>query len=412
MTMFKKAVLASAIALSSASAFAANCGFTQGNVSIIGNEFPAIQTIVAEAKSCASAGSTIESNLTKEHRNLHRAALSADPAQYSVAIIANANVGYLMADNSLRPLNDLVEKFGQDIPDRQLIRLGNDIIAVAFMANAQHHMYRADVLEAAGVDVPTTWEGVLEAAEAIKSKGLMEYPVGGTYKAGWNLAQAFNNMYLGHGGEFFKAGTSEVNINNAQGVATLEMMKSLSEYMNPDYLTHDSNALQAEWEAGNVAMANFWASRAGNLLDDEGSTPEVVAGTTMGGPLMVAGGSTPATTLWWDGWALAKNISDADAEASFKAMMKGTTQGVLNADNMSQATWLIEGYERTPASAGVFKSIEAGSKPYPMAESQSLLHTAIGGEISDFLTGKQTAAESLADVEAAYTAAAKEKGLL
>ncbi len=76
----------------------------------------------------------------------------------------------------------------------------------------------------------------------------MENPVGGAYAAGWNLAQEFNNMYIGYGGEFFKPGTAEPSINNAQGVAALNMMKALSEYMNPDFLTHDSNAHQRRME--------------------------------------------------------------------------------------------------------------------------------------------------------------------
>ena len=39
----------------------------------------------------------------------------------------------------------------------------------------------------------------------------------------------FVNMYLGHGGEFFKPGTAEPSINNAQGVATLNMLKKLAD---------------------------------------------------------------------------------------------------------------------------------------------------------------------------------------
>ena len=78
-------------------------------------------------------------------------------------------------------------------------------------------------------------------------------------------------MYLGHGGSFFKPGTAEVAINNAQGVATLNMLKALAGHANPDFLTFDSNATGALWEAGNLAMATMWGSRGGSILDDEGS---------------------------------------------------------------------------------------------------------------------------------------------
>ena len=53
--------------------------------------------------------------------------------------------------------------------------------------------------------------------KTIRDKGILQNPVGGAYKAGWNIAQEFNNMYIGYGGEFFKAGTAEVSINNEKG---------------------------------------------------------------------------------------------------------------------------------------------------------------------------------------------------
>ena len=43
-----------------------------------------------------------------------------------------------------------------------------------------------------------------------------------------------------------QAGFDEPAIHNAENVRIDNMMKSLTEYMNPDFLTHDSNAVQAE----------------------------------------------------------------------------------------------------------------------------------------------------------------------
>jgi hypothetical protein len=40
------------------------------------------------------------------------------------------------------------------------------------------------------------------------------------------------------------------------------------------------------------------------------------------------------------------------------------------------------------------------------------MHGAAGGELADFLQGKESAEQALADIEAAYIAAAKEKGFL
>lgn len=219
-------------------------------------------------------------------------------------------------------------------------------------------------------------------------------------------------MYIGHGGEFYKPGTAEPSINNEQGVAALTMMKDLSAYMNPDFLTHDSNATGAEMEAGNVIMMNMWGSRIGKLQDDEGAPAEIATNIHVSGPMTVGGGDHPATTLWWDGWTVAKNISDEDAEATFLAMKNGISPSILNDETMGQAVWMIEGYTPAPVNQGVFDSISAGSTAYPMLPYHGLMHTALGNEIADFMTGKEDAAKTLADVEAAYVTAAKEKGFL
>ena len=404
-------VVASAIAVFAAPIFADGHGCKiSARVSIVGNEFPAIHAVADGAKVCK--GSEVKANLTADHQKINVAGMSGNPAEYTSAIIANSSIVALMNNDVIRPLDDLVTKHGKGLKKNQLITINGKVMAVAFMANAQHLVYRSDILEKAGISAPKTYEEMLAGAKIIKDKGLMDYPLGGAYKAGWNLAQEFTNMYIGHGGEFFKSGSAEVSINNAKGVATLEMLKALSAYMNPDFLTHDSNATSAEWKAGNVAMMNMWGSRMGPLMDPEQSTPTVVKTTTLGDPMTVGGGSTPATTLWWDGWTVAKNISDAEAEATFIAMMNGINPKRLDDKMMPLAVWLIEGFKPGPANVGVAAAARMNAIPYPMLPYQGLLHSALGSEIVDFMQGKEDAATALADVEAAYTAAAKEKGFL
>jgi len=404
----RRVALATSLGLMASTAYA-ECEIG-ARVSIVGNEFPAIQAVGAGAQECS--GAEVKSNLTADHQKINVAGMSGNPAEYTTAIIANSSIVALMNEDVIRPLDDLVAKHGGDLKPNQLITVDGNIMAVAFMANAQHLVYRQDILEQVGAEPPKTYEDMLATAKMIRDKGIMDHPVGGAFKAGWNLAQEFNNMYIGMGGDFFKAGTAEVAINNEAGAAALEMMKSLSEYMNPDFLTHDSNATSAEWKAGNVALMNMWGSRVGPLRETEGSTQEVVDNTMIAGPMTVGGGETPATTLWWDGWTVAKNISDEEAEATFLAMKHAIRPDMLNDETSPMAVWLIDGYEPTPAATGVFDAANRSSVPYPMLPFQGLLHTALGAELSDFMQGKEDAATALADVEAAYTAAAKEKGFL
>ena len=380
-------------------------------VSIVGNEFPAIQTVGKGAQACS--GAEVTTNLTADHQKINVAGMSGNPAEYTSAIIANSSIVALMNNDVIRPLDNLVAKYGKDLKKNQLITIDGKVMAVAFMANAQHLVYREDVLKKIGVEPPKTYEEMLEAAEKIRSAGIMQNPVGGAYKAGWNLAQEFNNMFLGYGGSHFKSGSAQPNVNSDAGVKALKMMKALSAYMNPDFLTHDSNATNAEFRAGNVAIMNMWGSRAATLVDADGVSDEVKNGMNIAGPMTVGGGSTPASTLWWDGWTVSKNINEAEAEATFVAMMNAIDPAILKDEDIrKQAVWLIDGYTPTDAARGVFAAAQANTIPYPMLPYMGLLHTALGAELSDFMQGKETAAQALADVEAAYIAAAKEKGFL
>ncbi len=394
--------------LVSSSAFA--CSIS-ARVSIVGNEFPAIQTVGAGAKECK--GAKVTANLTADHQKINVAGMSSKPAEYTTAIVANTSIVALLNNDLIRPLDDLVNKHGKDLKKNQLITIDGKIMAVAFMANAQHLVYRKDILKKLNIDVPKTYEEMLAAAKKIRASGLVKNPVGGAYKAGWNLAQEFNNMFIGYGGSHFKGNSAEPNVNSDAGVKALKMMKSLSEYMNPDFLTHDSNATNAEFRAGNVAIMNMWGSRAATLVDADGVSMEVKNGMDIAGPMTVGGGKTPASTLFWDGWTVAKKISDEEAEATFIAMTNAIRPSILdNEDIRKQAVWLIEGYKPTDAARGVFAAAKMNTTPYPMLPYAGLMHSAIGKEISDFMQGKETADKTLSDIEDAYRASAKEKGFL
>ena len=130
-------------------------------------------------------------------------AFAADPALYQIGGVSNATIVPLLNAGSIRPLDDLVEKYGQDLLPNQLIKVDGKTMAIAMMVNAQHLMYRDDVLADLGIEEPKTYDDVLAAAAKIKEAGVMDYPIGGTFKTGWNLGQEFVNMYLGEGGTFF-----------------------------------------------------------------------------------------------------------------------------------------------------------------------------------------------------------------
>ena len=408
------ALTATAAAVLTSSSVFAGCGINgNANVSIMGNDFPALHAVFSAAEECAGDGVVVTKNHNKDYKDLMVPALTANPAEYTTLTVSNSTLVTLMGDDLVRPLDDLVAKYGSSLNKSQLVTVDGKVMAVAFMANAQHLFYRSDILSKVNMsaDELQTYEQVLTAAKRIRDAGLMEYPVALNTKAGWNLGEEFVNMYLGTGADMFKPGTAEVAINNAHGVATLEMLKQLVSYSHPDFLTFDSNATQALWEGNKLALATMWGSRTKGVLDDEGSTEEVVMNTAFAAAPTFNGSSIPASSLWWDGFVISKNVSDADAEASFMAMMNGVSTEMVQANN-DATVWLIDGYKPSNAASGVNATAMNGAAPYPMMPFMGALHGAAGSELSEFLQGTESAEQALSDMEAAYTAAATEKGYL
>jgi multiple sugar transport system substrate-binding protein len=355
-----------------------------------------------------AACGNLTAELDQEYEEKLIPAISANPSQYTIAGVSNGSFVPLMNDGLVRPLTDLVSEYGQELAPNQLIEVDGQIMAIAMMINAQHLMYRSDILEQLGLEVPTTYDEVLTAAQAIQDAGVVDYPLGGTYKPGFNLGLEFINIYLALGGSLVNDDNTPA-INNEQGVATLELMKQLTAFMDPEYLASDSTVVQQQFQQGTIAMANLWASRAGAM--DNAEESEVVGLIEFAAAPAASEGGPPATTLWWDGMTIAKNTTDEEAEAAFRLMMEGLKYDVLAA-HPDAAIWITQEPIESRVGTGAQASLEAGAPAYPSSSAVGLIHTAIGDNIADFLTGAESAEQSLADAEAAYTTAAQEAGLI
>lgn len=401
------------VGLMGSAAYAADCGPAGQSIRILASDFPAIHAVAGTAEdNCGAAAGEFSRNHTTEARQIMNAALTPNPAEYTSVIVANATLTQLMNDGLVRPLNDLVAKYGQNLPKNLMITIDGNIMAVAFMANSQHLFTRKDVLAEVGIDtIPATYDEVIAAAKAIREAGIMEHPIVMNMKTGWNVGESFNLVFLAYGGEFFKPGTAEPAVNSPAGVAALNTLKEMVEYAHPDHLTQASNETQGLWEAGQAALGIMWGSRGAPILDNEGSTEEITSNTVLSAAPSVEPGGVPGATLWWDGFTISSNVPDAEAEATFAALASALTADMVAANN-DDAVWLLEGFKPGAAASGVAATATAGAKPYPMIPQIGLMHNALGAELSDFLKGDESAEQALADVEAAYVTAAKEAGFL
>ncbi len=398
----RKILLAGAMSLASTGAWA-GCAF-ENTVPLksLSAGFEAWKAVTDAMAECGN----FTAELDQEFREKQPEAFAADPALYQIGGVANSTMVPLLNAGTIRPLDDYIAKYGQQLSANQMIKIDGETYAIAMMVNNQHLMYREDILTDLGISVPTTWDEVLAAAEAIKAAGVVDYPLGGTFKTGWNLGEEFVNNYLGEGGAFFGDGNMPA-INNPAGVRALEIMKAMTAYMDPEYLVSDSTYVQQQFQQGKIAMANLWASRAGAM--DDAAESQVVGLVKMASAPM--GSVRPASSLWWDGVVFATNMTEEEADAAFRVAMEGLDREMVEANN-DVAVWLIDGYVPGPAAEGAIATANNGAVPYPASGPMGIMHTALGNGIADYLNGAKDAATTLADIEAAYLTSAKEAGLV
>ncbi len=356
----KKLALAGAVSLMGTSAFAACSYENTVPLKSLTAGFEAWKAVTDAMAECGN----FQAELDQEFRTKQPAAFEANPSLYQIGGVSNGTITPLLNAGTIRPLDDLVAKYGQNLTPNQLIKIDGKTMAIAMMVNTQHLMYREDILADLGIDVPTTWDEVYAAAEKIKAAGVVDYPLGATMKSGWNLAQEFVNMYPGFGGVFFNDDNTTA-VNSDAGIKALDTMKAALAYTDPEVLVSDSTYVQQQFQQGKIAMANLWASRAGAMNDPAES--QVVGKVKMAAAPMAMEGGAPATTLWWDGIVIANNITDEEADAAFRLAMEGLDTEMVTANNEA-AIWLVNGYQPGPMAEGAIATATAAPAPpaYPV----------------------------------------------
>ncbi len=403
--MTRRLLFTTALLVGGAGAAAAQCT-VPGNEEITGmtSTFPAYVAIRDAMEACPNVA--IELDL--EVRTKAAAALAATPALYDVVSVHNDTIVQFLNAGTIRPLDDLVEQFGQSLNDNQLIRINGQVMAIALIVNVKNFMYREDIFADLGIDPPRTYDDMLAAAEMVREAGVVEFPMAMTYKGDWNLAAAFNDLFAAYGGEFVD-GEQRPMLNSEAGLKTLETLKRTTEYLDPEYLISDSTVVQQQLQQGKTAMAILWASRAAAMDDPQES--EVVGKIAGSAAPLVEEGGLPAAMLYWDGLAIASNISDAEAERAFRIIVE-TLDEEMVAENSDTAIWIAKGYEPARLAPAAIDTIANGVVSSPSASWKGLVISAAEKNVSSFLTGSRTAEETLVAMEDDYLLSAREAGLV
>jgi len=381
-------------------------------INIVGNAFPALQHIAKEMQACTKGGLKVQFKMTPQvKQEVEQAFGSGGKSAFDAAVVSMGVFADLNSKGQLQPMTDLVNKYRTKykIEDNMLVKVNGEVMAIAFMQNAQNLFYRKDLFDKHGLKVPTTYAEMLAVAKTLKEKEPgIEFPIAQTFAKGWDSATEFTNIFAGYGGRFFKAGSAAPDFNGDAGVKALETMKAMTAYMTPNFLASNSDDVMNQFQQGKAAMGVLWASRA-SRMDDAAASKVVGKMDFAAAPAALAGGKA-ATHLWWDGVVMPKNLG-GDRETVFQVLMEALDEETMRGGN-DLTIWIRSGYKPTRFGTGVTASAKAGAPIWPTEPYFGLAHGEIGKVIPDVLSGAATPKQALDAAAAAYAKAATEKGFI
>ena len=161
------------------------------------------------------------------------------------------------ADDLLLPAKDYVSdetyaKFYDAFLEQS--NIDGTIWAIPDLASARAMYYNKDILDAAGVAVPTTWDELKDACQKIKAYDSSIYPWGIDMTT--DEGQAAFAYYIWNNGSDFTDASGNWTLNDPKNVEAIEYAISLVKdgYTNSDPATETRYALQDLFGAGKLAM--------------------------------------------------------------------------------------------------------------------------------------------------------------
>lgn len=324
---------------------------------------------------------------------------SNSPSPYQYIAPTTSNIyGYI--DNGwLMPLDEYIEKYREeyhfdDIPQSlwDLCTVDGHIYGIPTVSNNQHLFYRTDIFEELNLEVPQTIEELLTCCEAIRASGKMEYPLALVYGQPSSIMTEFINMMNAGGGEWFDE-KYNVLFNDERGVAAVNWMAKLYDYMNPSCLTYTNDDVMIQMQTGQAAIANIWTTRAASMDDKEVSSVVGLIGYAPA-PVIEVGG-VPMSNQAADFLSIPANVAE-DPEVIFLCMAEQTSREsqteTLRTKNVPARQYVVDSNPDLVAAApnikACFDTAALGALPTPDYTFWSDIWSLVGTYVAQSLAGE------------------------
>lgn len=252
-------------------------GETVRVLAVTSSQFQAHEARVEEFEAATGIDVVVDYVPFPNMREALTAELIAGGGDYDVVSIMDQWVPSLQ--NLLQPIGDGIAAQGTDLSDFPAAHLRHgmidgELVGLPVRGHVQLLFYRTDLLEAAGVEPPQTWEDVLSVSAAVQESSDaagIALPYGRLN--GQNL-MVWINLLWGHGGDLFDADGAPIFNSEAGATATQQYIDMLVEHE----VAPAGSAVFVEQDAvnsfkqGNSAMLPVWWWVRSQLTDPEQST--------------------------------------------------------------------------------------------------------------------------------------------
>ncbi|WP_232668238.1 ABC transporter substrate-binding protein [Pseudonocardia sp. TRM90224] len=318
------------------------------------------------------------------------------------------NYGFVVptqaADGKIRPLDDLVAKYGaqygldQISPAmRKVMTYDGKLYALPMQAQMYVMAYRKDVFDQLGLKPPTTFAELRDVAGKIQAAGQIKYPIALPLLASSDIITAYDSALGSLGVDFVDAQTKQPNFDEPQAAQAFEELRSLLPFMDPQVATFDQPAVQQQMYNGSAAISIMFSGRMSDLTQAKNN--RFAQQTAFAAPPSVAGGEALYNTLSVDGWSIPANTK-ADPELLFNLIAASVgpesskaavpaaypaREGSVTADSSPYAAAALESIGKAPA-----------AEPYPWT---SRISNEIRPVVADVILGKTPIAEGQAKMQ-------------
>jgi len=393
-------------------------------INMIGWSFPITDFYADELKKCDKVDNiTLNTSLlaSADAQEQVRLALSAGgDSPYDIVHGANAQVGEWAAPGWMMPLNDLVDKYWDeynlgDIPEKawEGATIDGQIYGVPIVGNTLHLIYRQDVLDEYGIEVPETYDDVIEMCNTI---GLdnpdFDMPFTVNLSAGWAWEIEFFQMQRAYGGKFLDE-NNNATFNDETGVKAVEKLVEVADAcMGIDGYTFGLNDQEVAVQLGTLPATNMWASRAANMSDPERTLEELLDKIAYAPAPRVEADGPRAGSAWNDFYMIPATATN-DPDVIFRIIMEAADErSQRDAAEIGMTTRLAVNEYGGPYLTAANQTIAEGIGIYDKDQAVGIVRAKLGEFLPLVGTGEMTPQEALDAAAEAYTEEAKAQGFI